>query len=278
MSIDFVSGTVLASTYDGLVTYRRDRGCRRSDGGAGSGRVAPRADVTGAARTRSRSAKRSVSRTATSSSPKTSWRPSSACWSGTSTAPVLSARARRRVHLHTTRSRGVRPVPGRRARRGGPNRHVPPRPAGAELPQDPRDAGLRDRARRHADRSRGRTDPRDRSLRDRRRRPGRSRGPERNECSGSGPPTPSPMASRIASRSMAGVDPSEQVAMVERGEADLALDGVPLDLVEELDRRASDQLVEVAVAVDLCYSAQYRDVSLREPGRATGRRVCARTR
>ena len=42
---------------------------------------------------------------------------------------------------------------------------------------------------------------------------------------------------------IAGVDPSEQVAMVERGEADLALDGVPLDLVEELDRRASDQLV-----------------------------------
>ncbi len=40
-----------------------------------------------------------------------------------------------------------------------------------------------------------------------------------------------------------GVDPSEQVAMVERGDADLALDGVPLDLVEELDRRASDQLV-----------------------------------
>jgi YVTN family beta-propeller protein len=40
-----------------------------------------------------------------------------------------------------------------------------------------------------------------------------------------------------------GVDPSEQVAMVERGEADAALGGVPLDLVEELDRRASDQLV-----------------------------------
>jgi peptide/nickel transport system substrate-binding protein len=42
---------------------------------------------------------------------------------------------------------------------------------------------------------------------------------------------------------VAGVDASDQVAMVERGEADVALDGVPLDLVEELDRRASDQLV-----------------------------------
>jgi ABC-type transport system substrate-binding protein/class 3 adenylate cyclase len=40
-----------------------------------------------------------------------------------------------------------------------------------------------------------------------------------------------------------GIDPSEQVAMVERGEADFALSGVPFDLVEELDRRASDQLV-----------------------------------
>ncbi len=40
-----------------------------------------------------------------------------------------------------------------------------------------------------------------------------------------------------------GIDPSEQVAMVERGEADFAFGGVPFDLVEELDRRASDQLV-----------------------------------
>jgi ABC-type transport system substrate-binding protein/class 3 adenylate cyclase len=40
-----------------------------------------------------------------------------------------------------------------------------------------------------------------------------------------------------------GVDPQEQVARVERGEADLGLDGVPPELVEELDRRASDQLV-----------------------------------
>jgi len=40
-----------------------------------------------------------------------------------------------------------------------------------------------------------------------------------------------------------GVDPSEQVAMVLHGDADLALDGVPVDLIEELDRRASDQLV-----------------------------------
>jgi peptide/nickel transport system substrate-binding protein len=42
---------------------------------------------------------------------------------------------------------------------------------------------------------------------------------------------------------IAGVDPHEQVAMVERGEADLPLDGVPADLIEELGRRASDQLV-----------------------------------
>jgi peptide/nickel transport system substrate-binding protein len=42
---------------------------------------------------------------------------------------------------------------------------------------------------------------------------------------------------------IAGVDPDEQVTMVERGEADVVLDGVPADLVEELDRRASDQLV-----------------------------------
>jgi peptide/nickel transport system substrate-binding protein len=42
---------------------------------------------------------------------------------------------------------------------------------------------------------------------------------------------------------LAGVPPAEQIAMVERGEADFAFDGVPLDLVEELERRASDQLV-----------------------------------
>ena len=42
---------------------------------------------------------------------------------------------------------------------------------------------------------------------------------------------------------MTGVVADEQVGMVERGEADIALDGVPPDLVEELDRRASDQLV-----------------------------------
>lgn len=42
---------------------------------------------------------------------------------------------------------------------------------------------------------------------------------------------------------MAGVDPREQIAMIERGEADLGLDGVPTELIEELGRRASDQLV-----------------------------------
>jgi peptide/nickel transport system substrate-binding protein len=40
-----------------------------------------------------------------------------------------------------------------------------------------------------------------------------------------------------------GVAPSEQMGMVERGEADVALDGVPADLVQELGRRAPDQLV-----------------------------------
>jgi YVTN family beta-propeller protein len=42
---------------------------------------------------------------------------------------------------------------------------------------------------------------------------------------------------------MTGVDPHEQVAMVERGEADVGLDGVRADLVEGLERRASDQLM-----------------------------------
>jgi peptide/nickel transport system substrate-binding protein len=42
---------------------------------------------------------------------------------------------------------------------------------------------------------------------------------------------------------VAGVEPHEQVAMVERGEADFTLDGVPSELFEELERRASDQLV-----------------------------------
>ncbi len=42
---------------------------------------------------------------------------------------------------------------------------------------------------------------------------------------------------------MRGVDPHEQVAMVERGEADIALDGVPVDLIKGLERRASDQLL-----------------------------------
>ncbi|MGH2674523.1 MAG: ABC transporter substrate-binding protein [Actinomycetota bacterium] len=42
---------------------------------------------------------------------------------------------------------------------------------------------------------------------------------------------------------VAGVDPHEQVAMVERGEADFGLDGVPADLFEELDRRASDRMI-----------------------------------
>jgi YVTN family beta-propeller protein len=40
-----------------------------------------------------------------------------------------------------------------------------------------------------------------------------------------------------------GPDQREQVAMVERGEADVGLDGVPTDLVEELERRASDQMI-----------------------------------
>jgi YVTN family beta-propeller protein len=41
----------------------------------------------------------------------------------------------------------------------------------------------------------------------------------------------------------AGVDLAQQVAMVERGEADLGLGGVPVGLIYELERRASDQLV-----------------------------------
>jgi YVTN family beta-propeller protein len=45
---------------------------------------------------------------------------------------------------------------------------------------------------------------------------------------------------------VAGVAPDEQVAIVERGEADLALEGVPLELVEELERRSSDQLVRAS--------------------------------
>jgi peptide/nickel transport system substrate-binding protein len=42
---------------------------------------------------------------------------------------------------------------------------------------------------------------------------------------------------------LAGVDPHEQMAMIERGEVDVGLDGVPSDLVEDLERRASDQLL-----------------------------------
>lgn len=42
---------------------------------------------------------------------------------------------------------------------------------------------------------------------------------------------------------MAGIDIHEQVPMIEQGRVDLGLDGVPADLVEELDRRASDQMV-----------------------------------
>ncbi len=42
---------------------------------------------------------------------------------------------------------------------------------------------------------------------------------------------------------IAGVDREEQVAMVERGEADVGLGGVPPGLIEELERRASDQLM-----------------------------------
>jgi peptide/nickel transport system substrate-binding protein len=47
-----------------------------------------------------------------------------------------------------------------------------------------------------------------------------------------------------------GIDPAEQVEMIEGGEADLG-DAVPAELVDELDRRASDQLLRssfVAVA------------------------------
>jgi len=40
-----------------------------------------------------------------------------------------------------------------------------------------------------------------------------------------------------------GVDPDEQVAMIEQEEADIGLDGVPVDLLEGLERRASDQLM-----------------------------------
>ena len=42
---------------------------------------------------------------------------------------------------------------------------------------------------------------------------------------------------------MTGVDPHAQVAMVERGDADIGLDGVRADLIEGLERRASDQLM-----------------------------------
>jgi peptide/nickel transport system substrate-binding protein len=42
---------------------------------------------------------------------------------------------------------------------------------------------------------------------------------------------------------MTGVDPDEQVAMVERGDADIGIDGVRADLIEGLERRASDQLM-----------------------------------
>jgi YVTN family beta-propeller protein len=51
---------------------------------------------------------------------------------------------------------------------------------------------------------------------------------------------PSAFADRV--EITAGVIPPQQVATVEEGEADLAADGVPHELLEALDRRASDQL------------------------------------
>ncbi len=52
---------------------------------------------------------------------------------------------------------------------------------------------------------------------------------------------PSAFADRV--EVVAGVLPDEQVARVEQGDADLTADGVPVELLDALDRRASDQLV-----------------------------------
>ena len=42
---------------------------------------------------------------------------------------------------------------------------------------------------------------------------------------------------------LTGIDAHEQVDMIERGEADISLDYLPDDLIEALERHASDQLM-----------------------------------
>ena len=52
---------------------------------------------------------------------------------------------------------------------------------------------------------------------------------------------PAAFADRIEVVARVGLE--DQVAMIERGEADFGLDGVPASLFDELQRRASDRLV-----------------------------------
>ena len=68
---------------------------------------------------------------------------------------------------------------------------------------------------------------------------------------------PSAFADRV--EITAGIGPAQQVAAVEDGDADLAADGVPHELLESLDRRASDQLVRSQAFLMLAFALDTLD-------------------
>ncbi|HET6714485.1 MAG TPA: ABC transporter substrate-binding protein [Actinomycetota bacterium] len=74
---------------------------------------------------------------------------------------------------------------------------------------------------------------------------------------------PSAFADRV--EFAAGVAPPQQVATVEEGDADLAADGVPYELLDALDRRASDQLVRSQAFLILAFALNTVDGPFENP-------------
>jgi len=63
----------------------------------------------------------------------------------------------------------------------------------------------------------------------------------------------------------AGIGPAQQVAAVEEGDADLAADGVPYEMLEALDRRASDQLVRSQAFLMVAFGLNTLDEPFENP-------------
>lgn len=74
---------------------------------------------------------------------------------------------------------------------------------------------------------------------------------------------PSAFADRV--EITAGIGPARQVAAVEEGDADLAADGVPYEMLDALDRRASDQLVRSQAFLMLAIALNTLDEPFENP-------------